>query len=63
MKLLIIFDIPGTDLETLKRDGAPCRADEESFRFQMAKIKLETLSFWQNISTTIFNFFFNFYIK
>ena len=54
----------GVDSEILKRVDAlgrpPSLADEENFRFQvskMAKITLETISYWRNISVSIFKFF------
>ena len=45
----------------------PWSADKENFRFHFkwskrTKITLETISFWQNISISIFKFF-HFYIQ
>ena len=53
----------GVDQNILKSDGALCRppwlADKEKLGFRWsknAKITLETISFWQIISTSIFKF-------
>ena len=60
---LNIYSRTGADPEILKRGGALCRPpwldNEENFRFQMVwkgKKALETISFWQNTSFSIFRF-------
>ena len=54
----------GADAEILKRGGALCRlpwlAGEKILGFRWSKkaeITLETISFWQNISISIFQIF------
>ena len=53
----------GVDSENLKRSGALCQppwlTNEENFSSRWsikAKVTLETISFWQNISISIFKF-------
>ena len=49
----------GEDPQILKRGGALCRPKKKILRFRWskkAKITLETISFWQNISISIFKF-------
>ena len=53
----------GADAEILKREGALCRlpwlVGEKILGFRWSKkaeITLETISFWQNISISIFQF-------
>ena len=60
---LIHIKNTGADPEILKRGGTLCRppwlADEDILGFwwsEKAKIKLETISFWQNISISILKF-------
>ena len=63
MYYLIHIKNTGADPEILKRGGTLCRppwlADEDILGFwwsEKAKIKLETISFWQNISISILKF-------
>ena len=57
-----VYKLQGILKKILKKRGALCQpprlTDEENFRFKSkkAKITLETISFWQNISDTIFKF-------
>ena len=57
--ILLTLSYSGADPEILKRGGALCRPTKNILGFRWskkAKITLETIDFWQNISISIFKF-------